>query len=174
MLCNSLCFIAMGCFVTIPPSCYAIHLPLHKGGIGRLPPLLLGKIGTPNGQSRTPVPTIRGTSFRSANIHLPLWGRGTAAFATVDEVFLFPFLLGTPEAPVGRWLAAAERKYYSQRKRREINPRPTGASGLPSKNENRKTSSTTAYGVGPPSPRGKVNICRAERCAANCRDRRPL
>ena len=40
--------------------------------------------------------------FRSANIHLPLWGRGTAAFAVVDEVFPFPFPLGTPEAPVGR------------------------------------------------------------------------
>jgi len=33
--------------------------------------------------------------FRSANIHLPLWGRGTAAFAVVDEVFPFPLPLGT-------------------------------------------------------------------------------
>jgi len=32
--------------------------------------------------------------FRSANIHLPSWGRGTAAFAVVDEVFPFPFPLG--------------------------------------------------------------------------------
>jgi len=40
--------------------------------------------------------------FRSANIHLPLWGRGTAAFAVVDEVFLFPFRSAKHEAPVGR------------------------------------------------------------------------
>ena len=30
----------------------------------------------------------------SANIHLPLWGRGTAAFAVVDEVFPLPLSLG--------------------------------------------------------------------------------
>ena len=52
-------------------------------------------------------------------------------------------------------------------------PSPTGASGMPSKKGNGNTSSTVAYGVGPPSPKGKGNICRAERCAANCRDRRP-
>ena len=33
---------------------------------------------------------------------------------------------------------------------------------LPSKNGNKNTSSTVAYGVGPPFPMGKVNICRAE------------
>jgi len=32
--------------------------------------------------------------FRSANIHLPPWGRGTAALAVVDEVFPFPLPLG--------------------------------------------------------------------------------
>ena len=134
-------------------------------------PLPLGKIGKPNGQSRTPVPTIRGSPFplgkyspsplgkgdrrrrrwwmrcscfhfcsakfklsnnpstasgpppsargrrrefplsdrhiinakckiaplfRSANIHLPLWGRGTAAFAVVDEVSPLPLPLSAP------------------------------------------------------------------------------
>jgi len=35
--------------------------------------------------------------FRSANIHLPLWGRGTAAFAVVDEVFLSHFCSALPK-----------------------------------------------------------------------------